>query len=95
MLALQIVLSRLIGSTVSYYFAFLLISLAMLGLGSGALLVQLAPRRFTPERCAALRPARRVGYCWWWRDVAMRFANFWSRRTRRSYGLCRSSQSTW
>jgi SAM-dependent methyltransferase len=52
-LALQIVLSRLIGSTVSYYFAFLLISLAMLGLGSGALLVQLAPRRFTPERCGA------------------------------------------
>lgn len=52
-LALQIVLSRLIGSTMSYYFAFLLVSLAMLGLGSGALLVQLAPRRFTPERCAA------------------------------------------
>jgi len=52
-LALQIVLSRLIGSTMSYYFAFLLVSLAMLGLGSGALLVQLAPRRFTPERCGA------------------------------------------
>jgi predicted membrane-bound spermidine synthase len=52
-LALQIVLSRLIGSTMSYYYAFLLVSLAMLGLGSGGLLVQLAPRRFTPERCAA------------------------------------------
>jgi hypothetical protein len=50
-LALQIVLSRLIGSTMSYYFAFLLVSLAMLGLGSGALLVQLAPRRFTRRRC--------------------------------------------
>jgi hypothetical protein len=52
-LALQIVLSRLIGSTMSYYFAFLLVSLAMLGLGSGALLVQLAPQRFTRERCGA------------------------------------------
>lgn len=52
-LALQIVLSRLIGSTMSYYFAFLLVSLAMLGLGSGALLVQLAPHRFTPRRCGA------------------------------------------
>jgi SAM-dependent methyltransferase len=52
-LALQIVLSRLIGSTLSYTFAFLLVSLAMLGIGSGALAVQLAPRRFTPERCAA------------------------------------------
>jgi SAM-dependent methyltransferase len=50
-LALQIVLSRLIASTLSYSFAFLLVSLAMLGPGSGALLVQLAPRRFTPERC--------------------------------------------
>jgi hypothetical protein len=52
-LALQIVLSRLIGSTISYYFAFLLVSLAMLGLGSGALLVQLAPRTFTRERSGA------------------------------------------
>jgi len=52
-LALQIVLSRLIGSTISYYFAFLLVSLAMLGLGSGALLVQLAPRTFTHERSGA------------------------------------------
>ncbi len=52
-LALQIVLSRLIGSTISYYFAFLLVSLAMLGLGSGALLVQLAPRSFTHERSGA------------------------------------------
>ncbi|HEV3077899.1 MAG TPA: hypothetical protein VHB47_26015, partial [Thermoanaerobaculia bacterium] len=52
-LALQIVLSRLIGSTISYYFAFLLVSLAMLGLGSGGLLVQLAPRTFTHERSGA------------------------------------------
>jgi SAM-dependent methyltransferase len=63
-LALQIVLSRLIASTMSYYFAFLLVSLAMLGLGSGALLVQLAPRRFAPD------PADPADHCggqaaWW------------------------------
>jgi SAM-dependent methyltransferase len=55
-LALEIVLSRLLGSVTSYHFAFLLVSLAMLGLGSGALLVQLAPGRFTPDlpnRCGA------------------------------------------
>ena len=36
-----------------------------------------------------------MGCCWWWRDAAMRFASSWSRRTRRAYGLCRSSQLTW
>jgi hypothetical protein len=35
----QIVLSRLLASTLGYYFAFMLVSLAMLGLASGALLV--------------------------------------------------------
>ncbi|MFH1131918.1 MAG: hypothetical protein V1754_11325, partial [Pseudomonadota bacterium] len=49
-LALQIVISRLFGATVGYYYAFMLVSLALLGLGSGALIVQQAPRLFSPER---------------------------------------------
>jgi hypothetical protein len=49
-LASQIVLSRLFAGTLTYYFAFMLISLAMLGLGSGGLLVQLASSYFSIER---------------------------------------------
>ncbi|MHB8799938.1 MAG: spermidine synthase [Thermoanaerobaculia bacterium] len=41
-LASQLVLSRLLGATVGYYFAFVLISFAMLGLASGALAVYFA-----------------------------------------------------
>jgi hypothetical protein len=40
MLAAEIVLSRLFAVTLGYYYAFVLISLAMLGLASGALIVQ-------------------------------------------------------
>jgi hypothetical protein len=39
-LAAQIVLSRLFAATLGYYYAFMLISLAMLGLATGALIVQ-------------------------------------------------------
>ena len=46
----QIVLSRLFASIMTYYYAFMLISLAMLGLASGSLLVQVLPRVFTTER---------------------------------------------
>src|SRR5215217_9742752 len=50
MLTAQVVLSRLFAGTMTYYYAFMLISLAMLGLASGGLLAQLAQRFFTPER---------------------------------------------
>ncbi|WP_158625846.1 hypothetical protein, partial [Corallococcus carmarthensis] len=50
MLTAQVVLSRLFAGTMTYYYAFMLISLAMLGLASGGLLAQLAHRFFTPER---------------------------------------------
>lgn len=46
----QVVLSRLFASIMTYYYAFMLISLAMLGLASGSLLVQMMPRVFTEER---------------------------------------------
>ena len=49
-LAAQIVLSRLLASTLTYYYAFMLISLAMLGLAAGGLAVQLLPRVFSAER---------------------------------------------
>jgi hypothetical protein len=49
-LASQIVLSRLLAGTMTYYYAFMLVSLAMLGLAAGALLVQLFPERFPLER---------------------------------------------
>ncbi len=49
-LCAQVVLSRLFAGTLTYYFAFMLISLAMLGLGSGGLIVQLASRYFAFER---------------------------------------------
>jgi spermidine synthase len=48
----QVVLSRLFAAIMTYYYAFMLISLAMLGLASGSLLVQLMPRVFTKERFA-------------------------------------------
>jgi Spermine/spermidine synthase domain len=51
-LAAQIVLSRLLAGTMTYYYAFMLISLAMLGLAAGSLIVQLAPATFRAERFA-------------------------------------------
>jgi hypothetical protein len=49
-LLVQVVLSRLFASIMTYYYAFMLISLAMLGLASGSLLIQMMPRVFTAER---------------------------------------------
>jgi hypothetical protein len=51
-LVVQIVLSRLFAAVMTYYYAFMLISLAMLGLASGSLLVQVLPRVFAPRRFA-------------------------------------------
>ena len=56
-LAAQIALSRVLASTLGYYFAFMLVSLAMLGLACGALLVHVRVswfRRETLERDAAM-----------------------------------------
>jgi hypothetical protein len=49
-LGAQIVISRLLASTLGYYFGFMLVSLAMLGLGSGALVVHGRLRSFARER---------------------------------------------
>ena len=46
----QVVLSRLFASIMTYYYAFMLISLAMLGLASGSLLVQTLPQVFIERR---------------------------------------------
>ena len=61
----QVVLSRLFASIMTYYYAFMLISLAMLGLASGSLLVQVMPRVFTRERFAiqAMICAAAMGMC--------------------------------
>ncbi|MFI5120442.1 MAG: hypothetical protein ACHQM4_08520 [Thermoanaerobaculia bacterium] len=53
-LAAQLILSRLFSATLGYYFAFMMVSLAMLGLASGALIVQQAPRFFRAERAPLL-----------------------------------------
>ena len=49
-LAAQIALSRLLASTLGYYFAFMLVSFAMLGLASGALLVHVRVHGFRREK---------------------------------------------
>ena len=53
----QIVLSRLFAATVGYYYAFMLVSLAMLGLGAGGILVQQAASFFRFERFGWQAPA--------------------------------------
>ena len=45
-LALQVVLTRLFSAALFYHFAFFAISLALLGVGAGAILVYLWPKRF-------------------------------------------------
>jgi len=50
LLLLQIVFSRLFASTLSYYYAFMLVSLAMLGLAAGGLAIQIFPRLFPADR---------------------------------------------
>jgi hypothetical protein len=61
----QVVLSRLFASIMTYYYAFMLISLAMLGLASGSLLVQVMPRIFTTARFSiqAVVCAAAMGMC--------------------------------
>jgi hypothetical protein len=49
LLLLQIVLSRFFAATLTYYYAFMLISLAMLGLAAGGLIVRLIPRLIPAE----------------------------------------------
>ncbi len=49
-LAAQVVLTRLFASVMTYYFAFMVVSLALLGLGAGGLVVQLLPSYFRRER---------------------------------------------
>lgn len=51
-LATQIILSRLFAGIMTYYFGFMLISLAMLGLGAGGLIVHLVPKFFRREKMA-------------------------------------------
>ncbi len=55
-LAFQVLLTRIFSVTIWYHFAFLAVSLAMLGMTAGAILVFLAPGRF-PEARAQRRMA--------------------------------------
>jgi len=48
-LALQVVLTRVLSAVVYYHFGFLVISLALLGVGAGGLLVYLRPQTFTRD----------------------------------------------
>jgi hypothetical protein len=50
LLLLQIVQSRFFAATLTYYYAFMLISLAMLGLAAGGMTVRMWPRLIPPER---------------------------------------------
>jgi hypothetical protein len=45
-LALQVVLTRILSAALAYHFGFLAVSLALLGVGVGALVVYLRPRWF-------------------------------------------------
>jgi hypothetical protein len=49
LLLLQIVWSRFFAATLTYYYAFMLVSLAMLGLAAGGLAVRVFPRLFPQE----------------------------------------------
>ncbi|MGZ6123388.1 MAG: hypothetical protein ACXWLR_00420 [Myxococcales bacterium] len=71
--AAQIALSRLLASTLGYYFAFMLVSFAMLGLASGGLLVHVRVQGFRREKlerdaavlallCAACTCAGTIAY---------------------------------
>jgi hypothetical protein len=53
-LALQVLLTRIFSSVLFYHFAFLAISLALLGTGAGALLIYVRPRWFERPHVEAL-----------------------------------------
>ena len=54
-LLLEISYTRLISFKLFYYYTYLVIGFALLGIGSGGVLVSIAPRlgRAAPERCSA------------------------------------------
>ena len=53
-LALQVLLTRLLAAELFYHFGFLAISLALLGVGAGAILIFVRPAWFPPERLAVM-----------------------------------------
>ena len=53
-LALQVLLTRLFSAALAYHFGFLAISLALLGVGAGALLIYILPGRFAAGRTEEL-----------------------------------------
>jgi hypothetical protein len=57
-LALQVLLTRFLAAELFYHFGFLAISLALLGIGAGAILIYVRPAWFAPERL-------RKGMCRW------------------------------
>jgi hypothetical protein len=58
--SLEVCLLRLFSVTIWYHFAFLAVSLAMLGLGAGGLCLRLFPAWFRDER--ALLPATALAF---------------------------------
>ena len=67
-LALQVLLTRVLSAVLSYHFGFLAISLALLGVGAGALAVYVRPElvRGAARALLARWSARAGGRCWWW-----------------------------
>ena len=58
-LAYQILLTRIFSVTIRYHFAFLTVSIAMLGMTIGAIAVYLFPVAFSKEKVhAQMEPAR-------------------------------------
>lgn len=60
-LAAQVIISRLFAGTLGYYYAFMLVSLAMLGLSAGGLIVHLGPKVFSAERFGAQAALLSIG----------------------------------
>jgi predicted membrane-bound spermidine synthase len=60
----EILLTRIFSVTMWYHFAFVAISIAMLGMTVGALAVFLRPKVFTPERTKRLVARFAVGFPW-------------------------------
>src|SRR5436853_6048474 len=60
--ALELALTRVYSVTMYYHFAFLAISIALLGLATAGTTIYLLPKVFTPERTAKLAAVFMLGF---------------------------------
>ena len=67
--ALELALTRIYSVTMYYHFAFLAISVALLGLATAGTMIYLLPRTFSRERTAKLASLFMIGFAittiWW------------------------------